>query len=87
MIVNVPHVHTNPTCKGVLLPLYDFIVFGQGLLEHPTCLEAQRVIEGHCEGEFDVDEVGGVGGLSLLSQVLFLVGHFLCLLEGVEMLA
>lgn len=66
MVVDVSHVHADPAGKGVLLPLDDLVVFCQSLLEHAASFEAKGVVKGNCEGKFNVDEVGSVGGLSLL---------------------
>jgi hypothetical protein len=45
------------------------------------------VVEGDGEGELHVDEVGSVGSLPLLAQVLLLICNFLRLLERVQVLA
>lgn len=46
MVIDVSHIDPNSSCKRVLLPLDDLIIFGQGFLEHSTCLQAKGMIKG-----------------------------------------
>ena len=50
VIVDVAHIHTDPSREGVLFSLDDFIVFREGFLEHAAGLQAEGMVEGHGEG-------------------------------------
>ena len=60
VVVDVPHVDPDPSCEGVLLSFYDFVVFCQSLLEHAAGLETEGMVEGRSEGQLHVDEIRSV---------------------------
>jgi hypothetical protein len=86
MIVYVSHIDANSSSETVLLALDDFVVLGQGLLEHAAGFKTESVVQSHCKGQFDVNQIRSVGCLSLLAEVLFFVGDFLGLFEGIQIL-
>ncbi len=49
VVVDVTHIDPDSSSKGVLLALYNFVVFSEGFLEHSTCLQAEGVVESHSE--------------------------------------
>lgn len=67
MVVDITHIHSDPSCERVLLSFDDLVVFGEGFLEHPTRLEAESVVKGDSEGELDIDEVSSIASLALFS--------------------
>lgn len=60
VVIDVSHVDSDSSSKGVLLSFDNLVVFCQSLLEHAAGLETERVIEGDSEGQFHVDEIGSV---------------------------